>query len=129
MSDLRPVGTPIMLNGMERNFLFTLNVIDSIQSHYDLPVLEVLGKLFDEKEKVKTLKFLVTVLLNDEVEGEKYKNGNGTAKEVTEREVGAMIHVENMDEVIKTILKAYGISEPDADEDEVPNQKSEQQSN
>lgn len=121
MSDLRPVGTPITLNGVERHFLFTLNVIDSIQSHYDLPVLEVLGKLFDEKEKVKTLKFLVTVLLNDEVEGEKYKNGSNTVKEVTEREVGAMIHVENMDEVIKTILKAYGISEPDADEDEIPN--------
>lgn len=128
MSDLRPVGLPIVLNGVERHFLFTLNVIDLIQSSYDLPVLEVLGKLFDEKEKIKTLKFLTAALINDEVEREMYKNGDSVAGEVSEQQVGTMIHIGNMDEVISTILKAYGISVP-ATDDEDPNQKSEQQSN
>ena len=35
MSDLRPRGIPVMLNGEERHLLFTLNAIDAIQDEYE----------------------------------------------------------------------------------------------
>lgn len=43
---------------------------------------------------------------------------------VTEADVGDMIGLDNYYEVMKALLKAYGISMPEVDEDEDPNQKS-----
>lgn len=120
MSDLKPKGIPVMLDGEERHLLFTLNVIDEVQEHYDCSLEEVIEKLTDKKESVKTLRYLVTVLLNDEVER---LNPEGS-RTYTEKEAGWMIDQGNMPEVLVAVLKAYGLSLPEPDEFESPNAQS-----
>ena len=129
MSDLRPVGVPIELGGVERHFLFTLNAIDAVQSHYDMTILDALNKLFDANEQVESLKFLTMTLINDEVEREKWRNPDSDLNKVTENDVGYMVHSFNMPEVRKAILAAYRISVPESDENDDPNMESGQQSN
>ena len=129
MSDLRPVGIPIELGGVERHFLFTLNAIDTVQSHYNSTMFEALDKLFDANEQNEALKFFTMTLINDEVEREKWKNPSSDLKEVAEKEVGWMIHVENMGIVTTAILSAYRISVPESNENDDPNMESGQQNN
>ena len=45
MSDLRPRGIPVVLDGVERHFLFTLNIIDEIQDRYGKTLHEVIADL------------------------------------------------------------------------------------
>lgn len=127
MSDLRPIGIPIELGGVERHFLFTLNAIDAVQSHYNMPVLDAFNKMFDAKEQTSALKFLTMTLINDEVEREKWKNPDSELKEVTEKEVGWMIHADNIGEVTAAILAANRVSIPESDENDDPNMESGQQ--
>nr|DAV83583.1 MAG TPA: tail tube protein [Caudoviricetes sp.] len=122
MSDLRPKGVTITIDGTERNLLFTLNVIDEIQDHYDMAMTEVWDKLTDKREAEKTIRYLLCTLLNDEAEREK-RNGR-ELKNYTEKEVGWIISVDDVDEILSALLKAYGVSLPEPDEDEHPNQKS-----
>ena len=129
MSDLRPVGIPIELGGVERHFLFTLNAIDTVQSHYNSTMFEALDKLFDANEQNEALKFFTMTLINDEVEREKWKNPSSDLKEVSDKEVGWMIHVENMGIVTTAILSAYRISVPESNENDDPNMESGQQNN
>ena len=129
MSDLRPVGIPIELGGVERHFLFTLNAIDTVQSHYNSTMFEALDKLFDANEQNEALKYFTMTLINDEVEREKWKNPSSDLKEVSEKEVGWMIHVENMGIVTTAILSAYRISVPESNENDDPNMESGQQNN
>lgn len=124
MSDLRPVGVPITLDGVERRFLFTLNVIDDIQEHFDKPLDEVVDLLLDKRYAGNTMRYLVMVLANDEVDRERHKNEQCTLKKVTEQEVGWMLTNDNIQDVTLAVLKAYGISLPEVDEDEIPNTKS-----
>lgn len=128
MSDLRPRGIPVVLDGIERRFLFTLNTIDSIQSETGKNMHEVMTDLADDDMSNKTLKYLVTVLLNDETEREKRKNPDTPLKSVTEQEVGDLIGMDNLVEVTSAVLTAYGYSLPKTEEDD-PNQESGQQSN
>ncbi len=128
MSDLRPRGIPVVLDGIERRFLFTLNTIDSIQSETGKNMHEVMTDLADDDMSNKTLKYLVTVLLNDETEREKRKNPDTSLKSVTEQEVGDLIGMDNLVEVTSAVLTAYGYSLPKTEEDD-PNQESGQQSN
>lgn len=110
-----------MLDGVERSFLFTLNAIDEIQSHYKMTVMEALGKLFDEKEHISALKFFTTTLINDEFEREKSRNATTVLTRITEKEVGWLIDINNIEYVKKAILEAYNISVPEPDENEDPN--------
>lgn len=121
MSDLRPKGVTITIDGTERNLLFTLNVIDEIQDHYDMAMTEVWDKLTDKREAEKTIRYLLCTLLNDEAEREK-RNGR-ELKNYTEKEVGWIISVDDVDEILSALLKAYGVSLPEPDEDGHPNQK------
>lgn len=116
MSDLRPKGIPVTIGGVERHFLFTLNAIDEIQDHYKMPLSEVIEKFADKEESYKTMRYVITVLLNDEAERE---NGQST---VTEKEVGWMITLENEAEIITAVFRAYGYSLPEGDKD--PNRMS-----
>lgn len=117
MSDLKPKGVPIMLDGEERRLLFTLNVVDEVQDHYGCAVEEVIDRLTDKKESAKTLRYLTAVLLNDEAERSEGR------KAYTEKEVGWLITQDNVLEVTVAVLKAYGLSLPEPDEYASPNEK------
>lgn len=116
-----------MLGGVERRFLFTLNVIDAVESHYGMPVIDALGKLWDEKELSGALRYFATVLINDEAERERVKNPDSRLRPVTERETGWMVSVDNIAEVTAAIFAAYGFSAPKPEEDDGPNLEGGQQ--
>lgn len=122
MSDLRPKGIPVMINGEERHLLFTLNAIDEIQDHFDAPMTEVWDKLTDKRESEKTIRYLICTLLNDEAAREQ-RNGK-ELKSYTEEEVGWAITVENVNEIMMALLDAYGLSLPEPDEDDSPKAES-----
>ena len=128
MSDLKPKGYVIVVDGVERKLLFTLNAIDAIQSEFDQNVIEVIDKVFNgtDQEQVKALRKVVEILLNDEAEREEFFHPGCGLKPITEKEAGWIIDRFNLDEMKIAIAKAYGISMPDVDEDD-PNQTSEQQ--
>lgn len=68
MSDLKPRGIPIILDGVERHFLFTLNIIDELQDKYGKNLYEIIEDLTKNEESGHLLREVVTILLNDEVD-------------------------------------------------------------
>lgn len=98
MSAIRDGRMPIMLD-KERHMLFSLNVIDAVQDRFgDLTALpaELTGE-----NSIKNLKWMLTMLLNE-----------GKAEdepELTEQQVGRMIHMGNFKEVQVAILAALSI--------------------
>lgn len=128
MSDLRPRGIPVVLDGIEHRFLFTLNTIDSIQDETDKNMKDIMMELADEASSNKTLIYLVKTLINHETEREKRKNPDCVLETVTDQEVGDLIGMDNIVEVTAAVLSAYGYSLPKADEEDNPNRESGQQS-
>lgn len=128
MSDLRPRGIPVVLDGVEHRFLFTLNTIDSIQDETDKNMKDIMMDLADEESSNKTLIYLVKTLINHEAEREKRKNPDCALETVTDQEVGDFIGMDNIVEVTAAVLSAYGYSLPKADEEDDPNRESGQQS-
>ena len=128
MSDLRQRGIPVVLDGVEHRFLFTLNTIDSIQDETDKNMKDIMMDLADEESSNKTLIYLVKTLINHEAEREKRKNPDCALETVTDQEVGDLIGMDNIVEVTAAVLSAYGYSLPKADEEDDPNRESGQQS-
>lgn len=124
MSDLKPRGVPVMVDGVERHFLFTLNVIDEIQDHYNLALSEVIDKLTDKGESLKVLRYLIATLLNDEA-----ARCDQNLEMYSEEQIGWIIDAETLDMFTLALLRAYGISLPEADEygGSVPNEMGGQQ--
>lgn len=117
MSDLRPAGEPVMLGGEKRHFLFTLNVVDELQEHFDCSLEEVIDRLTDKREAAKTLRYVAMTLLNDEAD----RTADASMKRYTEKEAGWLVSQENLTEVTVAVLKAYGLSLPEPDEFASPN--------
>ena len=103
--------------------MFTLSAIDEIQAVYGMPVGDVLLKLNEETEIYDTLAQLSMILINDEIERENYRAGTDNPA-VTIKEIKWAIDAPMVGDLIRAILKAYGYSVPEADEDEDPNAKS-----
>lgn len=124
MSDLRPVGVPVMIEGVERHMLFTLNVIDEIQEHYNEPLAEIINNLMKKSSAVKTLRYMTYALLEDELQ--RKAAGGEKLKKYSEKEIGWLITRENEEEIMLAILKAYGLALPESDdrEEAFPNQSS-----
>lgn len=116
MSDLRPKGVKIKLGKDEYGMRFTLNAIDDIQDHFDIPI-EDLTKLFqDPKTRFKNLKYLLTLLINEDIDCVQDETGE-EIPHVDERFVGRHIDSHNMQEVMSTILKAFTKGTPESNED------------
>lgn len=126
MSDLKPRGVAIVLDGVERHLLFTLNAIDEIQENFGKPLGEVIGEITSGDPSNKRLQEVTAILLNNEAERVNRHEGAEKFPQVTVQEVGDMIGLDNLLEVTKALLRAYGISIPEP-EDESPNQTGGQQ--
>lgn len=113
MSDLRPKGVEIEIGGQKRTLLFTINAIDEIQEKCNMPLLDAMKYVAQaadgetDHDTVQNFRAIITVLLNDENSGS-----------LTEKEVGRMIDIGNYSSVAWTVLNAYGISNPDPDEED-----------
>lgn len=113
MSDLRPRGVEIEIGGQKRTFLFTINAIDQIQEKCNAPLFDAVkyaAQVVDgemDHDTIQNFRTIVTILLNDENDGE-----------LTEKEVGRMLDLGNYRKVAYAVLRAYGVSLPDPDEDD-----------
>jgi len=115
MSAVKDGRYVIDLGGREVKLLFSLNALDEIQDKfggYD-KLDEVFNK--DNPNMIKDLKWLLTLLINEGAdEGE---------PELTEKQVGRLIHLGNFNEVQNAIYAAFaygasGGAKADADEEE-----------
>ena len=115
MSDLRPQGIEVEIGGQQRNFLFTLNVIDEVQEKCNMPLVDTMKSVVDvidnnatNHEAITVFKVVVAALLN----------GDGSEEKLEAEEVGNLIHLGNYKAVAWKVLEAYGVSIPDPDEED-----------
>ncbi len=123
MSELRPRGIPVTLNGVERHFLFTLSAIDAAQDKTGKSMREIMEDLADEETAMHTLRDLLVILSEDEVEREKYRGSEPGLRPITEKEAGYLIGVDNIWELVAAVMAAYGYSIPEPEEED-PNRES-----
>ena len=129
MSDVKPRGVPIELDGATRHFFFTLNVIDQLEDEYDKTLYEIVDELTVTNRNSHMLRDVVTVLLNSEAERNVRLGADTAQMAVSQEDVGEMIGLDNYNEVLRTVLEAYGVSLPEKEEDEDPNGMSGQTKN
>lgn len=102
---------PIELD-RERHLLFSLNVLDEMQDRFG--GYDKLSEALSGKDTFKNVKWLLARLLNEGAGPEE--------EELTEAQVGKMVHAGNLNEIINTIYSAFsmgtvGTPEPEAVED------------
>ena len=108
MSIIKDGRYPITLD-KERHLLFSLNILDTIEDRYG-----GLDKLTDKMTSIREFRWLLTALINEgKSDGE---------PDLTEQEVGKMIHTGNLTEVKDHIFKAFsmgmtGTTDPEVQED------------
>jgi len=123
MRVLKPQGIPVNFDGIERHFLFNINVIDEIQEHFDTDIISAINLIINDKDSelkkkaYDNLCYFVMVLANEDT-----RIYNKTAKEKREN-----IDIEYLKEVIThrtaqellaAILKAFNGSMPQDDNDD-----------
>ena len=124
MSDLQPRGISILIGGVERHLLFTFSAIDLIQDHFDKPLVEVIQLLKEERQMYKVAGFIIATLIQDEISR---NGGRGRGPELME--VMQMLDLSMTKRVLTAILKAYGISMPEPEEDDEPDMDDPEQLN
>lgn len=112
MSAIKDGRFPIMLD-KERHLLFSLNAIDAMQDKFG--GFDKLDEMLSGKDSIKNLRWILTVLLNEGAEAGE--------PELTEKEVGRLIHIGNFLELKSAIFKAFslgnnGTTEPPARDEE-----------
>lgn len=112
MSAIKDGRYPVELNGNTYYLLFDLNALDAVQDRFG--GYDKLDTIFntDNPNMVKDLKWLFTLLINEGME-------EGQAQ-VTEQQVGKLIHVGNLTDVQNAIYAAfaYGASGGESGEDD-----------
>lgn len=123
MSDLNPKGIKINFDNKERHLLYTLNVIDQIQNHYDMAINEVMNLLYgtepdSRKKSYSMLRYIITVLVNEDVTIHNESSPDDKWESVSENYIGRHVTLHNVGEVSLAVIKAYTSTIPDTDEDE-----------
>lgn len=99
MSAIKDGRYPVELNGKTYYLLFDLNALDAVQDRFG--GYDKLDTIFNTENPnmVKDLKWLFTLLINEGME-----EGQ---PEVTEQQVGKLIHVGNLTDVQNAIYAAF----------------------
>lgn len=120
MSDLRPTGEKIKLGNNEYGMRFTLNAIDEIQEHFNIPISQMSDLFTDERNQIKNLRYLLTLLINEDID---CVNDETDAKtpHVDEKYVGRHIDAQNLSGVMTSIFKAFSGGTPVSDGEIDPN--------
>ena len=98
MSAIKDGRFPIVLD-KERHLLFSLNVIDEMQDKFG--GFDKLAEMLKGKDGIKNLRWLLTLLLNE--------GADDGDEELTEKQVGKLIHTGNFNEVKSSIFKAFSL--------------------
>lgn len=126
MSALRPKGEKIKLGNSEYGMRFTLNAIDDIQDRFNIGISDLETLFSDERTRIKNLRYLLTVLINEDIDCENDERSEKIAH-VDERYVGRHIHAGNVSAFLSSVYRAFTTHSTDDDiEEPHPNAKSEQ---
>lgn len=120
MSDMKPKHATVTLGGKEYGLLFSVNAIDEIQDHFDIPISELTKLLQNERTAFKAVRFLLTTLINEAID-----DAESGEPHVNERFIGRKIDVTKMNDFKIGIFKSMTNGIPEPDEDDIPNAKSE----
>lgn len=99
MSAIKDGRLPVELNGKEYHLLFSLNALDEMQDRFG--GYDKLDKAFDgsNPQMIKDLRWLLTLVINEGME-----EGN---EPLTEKQVGKMIHLGNLQQIKDAIFAAF----------------------
>ena len=92
MSDFKAANLTFDLNGVEYGAVFTLNVVDSLQSKYNKPIDDVLKMTSDSVTCVSATKALIAAMINEWADIQK-DNGVTSFNYVTENFVGRYLDI------------------------------------
>lgn len=117
MSDIKINSTSIELGGKTYDLVFTTNIIDDIQEHFDIPITNIAELFKDEKKQFKVLRYLITALINESID---IHNDSSDKKlnKIDERYAGRYITIKNLDNYIEAIKNCLYESMPTNDEDD-----------
>lgn len=87
------------LNGKDYYLLFSLNALDEMQDRFG--GYDKLDKVFDQNNPtmIKDLRWLLTVVINEGMDEDE--------QELTEKQVGKMIHLGNIQKIKDAIFDAF----------------------
>ena len=127
MSDLLPEGAKLVFDGTERHLYWDYGVIEKVQELYGGHPLIAIEKMFWEGQLgdgqevhynlAKPVLDLLTILLNNEVEREKFFEGKTNLKTYTREQVGHIIDRGNAGKAIEAIVASWMGSTPSAEDD------------
>ena len=117
MSAIKDGRFPVELGGKTLHLLFSLNALDEIQEKFG--GYDKLTELFnqDNPDWIKNTKWLFTLLLNEGAADDE--------PELTEKQVGRMIHTGNMVEFQTAMLMAFSIGTSGEAKEEAPGEETE----
>lgn len=120
MSDLRPTGEKIKLGNNEYGMRFTLNAIDEIQEHFNIPISQMPELFADERKQIRNLRYLISVLINEDIDCVNDETGSKTPH-IDEKYVGRHIDTKNLTGMMSDIMRTFTGGVPISDEDADPN--------
>ena len=130
MPDLQPEGAVVRFDGADRRLLWDYGVIERVQEIYGgHPFLALQGMFWSSKlpggeeishYQARPIIDLMFILLNNEVEREKYFIGKSQLKTYTRAQIGYLINRNNVDDIVKGLMDSWkkSIMEADDEEDE-----------
>lgn len=126
-----PVGEEIDFDGKTRHLLFNVNVIDDIQEHFDMYIVDVLNSLFKiddtaaQRGAFDTLSYVLTVLLNEDIRMHNKKYSSDQWDEITEEYIKEELLTNSTSAILASlVLKSFNGTLPPKNEEDDPNQKS-----
>lgn len=127
MGNLNPKPIDIEFDSKIYGVQFNINMIDEVQTHFEKPIGEIYDLIMDSPKSASNLRYLLTILLNDAIETHESETGERVQR-LSETEVGRKIDIRDFNYYYTKVIEAFGVSLPEADEDEDPNSKGGRQS-
>lgn len=113
MSAIQPEGFPFELAGRTWHLRWTLSAIDKIQEHFDESIGETILRLTDDRQLPQTAAYLISVLIADEIDRESLD-----VDKLSEKDIMWLIDSTTLGRATGALLRSYGISMPEDDEEE-----------
>ncbi len=111
MSNVKQEPTILTLSGRDYPLVLTFNVIDQLQEKYGS-----IDDALQKSEKIGVLTNIIWMLVAESAEIHNDNNPNDVWEIPTERKVGRMLNLGNVDEVNAALLAVFKLSLPSADD-------------
>ena len=122
MSDLRPIGAPVVMGGQEYNILFTIGAIETIQETCNKALVETMPAIANvadyrtDADDLRTFYNVVAAFLTVD-----------SGKKVTADDIDGIMKPTEMQKIAITLMEAYGFSMPDPDSDDEDSEDEEEE--